>query len=165
MWKVLGNIASICSIVALPIALWQIYELKSKVEATERGIRSVLDIKEYEKLSQILNIVMNQYQELGGLLFQVNKKGKSVQTIIRKCQDINREINFCIVEIPPQHIEILNSLNKTVEHLEKFMESDMHSNTLLKDARDYLNNAMQGMKQEEKVFENKTVVIASHISE
>ena len=32
----------------------------------------------------------------------------------------------------------------------------------LKEARDYLNNAMQKMKQEEKNFENKTVTMASH---
>jgi len=40
VWEIIANIASICSIIGLPIA---IYGLKSKVEVTEKGIKSVLD--------------------------------------------------------------------------------------------------------------------------
>lgn len=47
MWDVIANIASICSIVALPIAIWQILDLKSKVKRTETSIKKVLEIKEY----------------------------------------------------------------------------------------------------------------------
>ena len=53
MWQAISNIASICSIIALPIAIWQIFALKSKVESTEKGIRRVLEIKEHEKIEQI----------------------------------------------------------------------------------------------------------------
>ncbi len=34
-----NRIASVCSIIALPIAIWQIFDLKTKVEATEEGIK------------------------------------------------------------------------------------------------------------------------------
>ena len=33
-WTIVSNIASVCSIIALPIAIWQIFDLKTKVEAT-----------------------------------------------------------------------------------------------------------------------------------
>lgn len=63
MWQVISNIASICSIIALPIAIWQIFALKSKVESTEKGIRRVLEIKEHEKIEQIFKVIGTQYQE------------------------------------------------------------------------------------------------------
>ncbi len=50
MWEIISNISSICSIIGFPMALWQMYGLKSRVESTEKGIKSVLDIKEQEKL-------------------------------------------------------------------------------------------------------------------
>lgn len=162
MWEIIANIASICSIIGLPIALWQIYGLKSKVEATEKGIKSVLDIKEHEKLNQIFHILVKQYEEIGELICQINKTGKSKQTITNKCKSVNKEINFCIVAIPPQYTEILKNFRRVIEHIEKFMESDMQNNAELKESRDYLNNAIQQMKQEQKVFDDKAISIAAH---
>ena len=56
MWEVITNIASICSIVALPIAIWQILDLKSKVKRTETSIKRVLEIKEYQKNQEIKEV-------------------------------------------------------------------------------------------------------------
>ena len=165
MWSIISNIASICSIIALPIAVWQILELKSKVETTEKGIRRVLDIKEHEKFEHILKIVANQYQDVSELVSLANKKGKSTESITRKCQGINREINVCIVEISPHHKSILNSLRRAIEHIEKYLESNMQSIEELKEARDYLNNAMQEMKHENLAFESKAISMAAHYNE
>lgn len=51
VWEIISNISSICGILGLPLALWQIYSIKSKIESTERGIKSILDIKEHEELN------------------------------------------------------------------------------------------------------------------
>ena len=99
MWQIISNIASICSIVALPIAIWQILVLKSKVESTEKGIRRVLEIKEREKLDQIFKVVGTQYQEISAMISQVNKKGNSSSNAVKKCQTINKELNKCVVDI------------------------------------------------------------------
>ncbi len=161
MWQIISNIASICSIIALPIAIWQILALKSKVESTEKGIRRVLEIKEHEKLEQILKIISIQYEEISGMILQVNKKGNSNPSTIKKCQSINKELNKCVVLIPPQHTDTLESIKSTVRHIELFIESEMQSNSELKNARDYLNNAMQKIKQEDILFEDKTVAVIS----
>lgn len=165
MWNIITNIASLCSIIALPIALWQIFDLKSKVDATEKGIKSVLDIKEHEKLNQIFKIVVEQYKKIGGWTSQLYKAGKSKQTITKECQEIIRSINLCIVDIPPQFSEVLESFKRTIEHLEKYIESDMLSNSELKEARDYLNNAIQSLKREEKAYESRTISMVSHNNE
>ena len=103
MWQVISNIASICSIIALPIAIWQIFALKSKVESTEKGIRRVLEIKEQEKIEQIFKVIGTQYQEISAMISQVNKKGNSNPSITKRCQAINKELNKCVVEISPQY--------------------------------------------------------------
>ena len=36
------------------------------------------------------------------------------------------------------------------------------NNAELKESRDYLNNAIQQMKQEQKVFDDKAISIAAH---
>ena len=67
--------------------------------------------------------------------------------------------------IPPRYNDILENFNKTMEHIESFVESDMKSNVELKEARDYLNNALQKVKKEQKLFESKEVHLASHNNE
>lgn len=165
MWDVIANIASICSIVALPIAIWQIFDLKSKVKRTETSIKRVLEIKEYQKLNGLANIVSKQYTEISELISNVTKKGISTPKVTEKCQEIKKEINRCVVEIPPQYTAILNSFKESIRHIESFAESNRSSNSELKEARDYLNNAMQSLKRESKKFEDKTIDLASHYIE
>ncbi len=164
MWEIISNISSICSIIGFPMALWQMYGLKSRVESTEKGIKSVLDIKEQEKLGQIFKVLAEQYQQVCELISQVNKSGKSVPAIVRKCQSVNKQISSCYIEVPPQYVNISMNLKETVEHIEKYIESDMRGNNELKEARDYLNNALQQMKQEQKVFEYEAISMAAHRS-
>jgi len=95
-------------------------------------------------------------------LTQVNKKGNSNSSIVKKCQTINKELNKCVVDISPQYNDILESIKSAVKHIELFIESDMQSNSELKEARDYLNNAIQKIKQEDMRFEDKTVSVISH---
>lgn len=163
MWEVIGNIASVCSIIALPIAIWQIVDLKSKVENTEKGIRKVLDVKEHEKFGNLFKIIVEQYHKVSDLIPQVIKNGKTYQE--KKCIEINRSIGLCIVELSPQHADILNSLNFAIKHIERFIESTEESNSELKEARDYLNNAIQSMKKINKEFESKVVTMASQGNE
>jgi len=164
-WNVIGNIASICSIIALPIAIWQIFDLKSKVKRTEISIKKVLEIKEYQKLNALANIVSKQYTEISDLISSITKKGTSTQKVTEKSKEIKKEINRCVVEIPPQYTDILKSFKESIKHIEAFVESDKGSNSELKEARDYLNNAMQSLKRESKKFEDKTIDLASHYIE
>lgn len=87
-WKIISNIASVCSIIALPIAIWQIFDLKTKVEATEEGIKTVLEIKEHDKLNKTRNLVESQYTEICGVLSLTGNSGKNNQNIIKTCQKI-----------------------------------------------------------------------------
>ena len=82
-WTIVSNIASVCSIIALPIAIWQIFDLKTKVEATEEGIKTILEIKEHDKLNETRKLVESQYTEICGLLSLTGKRGKNNQNIVK----------------------------------------------------------------------------------
>ncbi len=148
-WTIVSNIASMCSIIALPIAIWQIFDLKTKVEATEEGIKTILEIKEHDKLNETRKLDESQYTEICGLLSLAGKSGKNNQNIVKTCQKINECISNCMVSIPPQYEEIMDSLKNAMENVEEYISSTPYDNTHLKDARDYLNNAMQGLKLED----------------
>ena len=112
-------------------------------------------------MDQIFKVVGAQYQEISAIISQVNKKGNSNSSIVKKCQTINKELNKCIVDILPQYNDILESIKSAVKHIESFIESDVLGNNELKEARDYLNNAIQKIKQEDIRFEDKTVSVIS----
>lgn len=162
MWDVIANIASICSIIALPIAIWQIFDLKSKVKSTETGIRKVLEIKEYKKLDILGNIISVQYTSISDLLLNISKKGHSIQSTIKTCQNINKEINKCIVDMPSKYDDISKICKDAVKYIEAYLESNKTTNDDLKEARDYLYNAMQSLKKESKKIEDINVDLASH---
>ena len=165
MWEVLANISSICGIIGFPLALWQICGLKSKIESTEKGIKSILDIKEHEELNYIFDSLAQQYEELSWLITQINKPGSSKQSSDKKCRSVIKEITSCIIRIQPQYAKILNDFKSAIKHIENFIEADEQSNVELKEARDYLYNAMQKIKYEKKVFEDKEIYLASHNNE
>lgn len=96
------------------------------------------------------------------MILKVNKKGNSNSSIINKCQSINKELNNCVVDISPQYNDILENIKSAIKHIEVFIESEMQSNSELKEARDYLNNVIQKIKREDMYFKDKTVSIISH---
>lgn len=71
---IVGNIASVCSIIGLPIALYQISGIKSKAEATEAGLNRLLEMKENENLEQICTQIFNQQQELAQIQASIGKE-------------------------------------------------------------------------------------------
>lgn len=162
MWAIITNIASICSIIALPIAIWQIFDLKSKVKSTEISIKKVLEIKEYEKVDILANIISIQYTSISDLILNMTKKGHSMQSTVKTCQNINKEINKCIVDMPSKYDDISKICRNVVKYIESFLESNNPSNNDLKEARGYLYNAMQCLKQESKKLENLNVDLAAH---
>lgn len=165
MWEILANISSVCGIIGFPLAIWQIYGLKSKIESTEKGIKSILDIKEHEELNYIFDSLAQQYEELSWIITQINKPGSSKQSSDKKCRGVIKEITSCIIRIPPQYAKILNDFKSAIKHIENYIETDEQSNVELKEARDYLYNAMQKIKYEKKIFEDKEIYLASHNNE
>jgi len=65
IWSVIGNIASVCSIVAIPFTLVQIISVKLSVKRSENAIQNILDLekkKKAEEIQSILHDMQKNYQ-------------------------------------------------------------------------------------------------------
>ncbi len=82
---------------------------------------------------------------------EVNKMKELAKKALDEYRDL---ISQYLANRFPKHkgsdTDILESIKRTVKHIELFIESEMQSNSELKNARDYLNNAMQKIKQEDQ---------------
>lgn len=135
-------IASICSIVALPIAIWQIHTVKSKVETTEAGIHEILNIKQHQKYEEMLAIIKNEQSGLVEVRALSIKPGSSDQNIIETIDKIVVSLNKCLVDMPLEGKEVSESLRGAIEKIRGYSAGDD-----LKDAEDYLYSAIQQLKK------------------
>lgn len=88
IFKILGYASSICSIVALPIAIWQIVSLKSKVVASQKAIRSMVNLQDHEKAERIIVELHKQERNLSKTMFALRRKGTSQDYINEEIQKI-----------------------------------------------------------------------------
>ena len=92
---------------------------------------TILEIKEHDKLNETRKLVESQYTEICGLLSLSGKSGKNNQNIVKTCQKINECISNCMVSIPPQYEEIMDSLKNAMENVEEYISSTPYDSTHL----------------------------------
>ena len=162
MWSTVGNIASIVTIVGFAITILQLFALKNSIKKSEQAIREVLDDKEYEKLKHILEITENQLKEVSSLLIKIDKQGVTQKSIRERCVNVCNELNKCYISLPSgdSYSNIKSQFLDARNHMESFIE--INSKSEMKEARAFLENAMEGIKRAEEEFAEKKVQAATH---
>ena len=135
-------VASVCSIIALPIAIWQIVSMKKQVEATEQGIREILTSRIHEKLEALLAVVKAQHNELIKLQSLVPQKGASKRAIEEKSSMIIESLSRCMCDMPFDEQKIAEQLRSAIEKIRETQGEDD-----LKDAEGFLYGAIQQLKE------------------
>lgn len=120
----LSIIANICSIVALPIAIWQIIKIKSRVKSTEKGIMKILNINKHANFSSLLRELKNQQILITKINNQKDKRGTSSSSYTDKVNDIIIELTRISSDIPIEHEDIAKELRKAIEYLKDFSSID-----------------------------------------
>lgn len=151
-------IASICSIVALPIAIWQIVSVKSKVNATEDGIRKILSVKEHEKLEAVLAVVKNQHSSLIKLQSQMSQPGSSKRSLEEKANSIIEELNRSVCDMPVKEESIAKSLRSAIEYIRQYSQ-DVNK---LRDAEAFLYSSVQELKRRIEDYREQEIEDAKH---
>lgn len=106
---------SICSIVALPIAICQIISTKKQVEATEQGIREILTIRTHEKRESLWAGVKAQHNKLIKLQSLVPQKGVLRKAIEEKSSMIIESLSRCMCDMPFEEQKIADQLQSAIE--------------------------------------------------
>lgn len=148
--------SGICSIIALIIALFQIADVKSKVQVAEDGISKILSMREHEKLEAALSTIKNQHAELTKLQSIYGKQGTSSKTVTEKSESIIGELSRCMCEMPVSEGAVADSVRNVIELLRTFDSKDK-----LKEAEGFLYGAIQQMKVSIENYRKQEISIAS----
>lgn len=140
-WNIITKFSSICSIVALPIAIWQIFSVKSKVLSTQAGIKEILSIREHEKLEEVLTNVKRQHAELVKLQSMVGQKGVSEKRLSETAMTTAAELNKSACDMPVAYDEIADSIRMVIKNINMFP-----ANNNLNDAEAYLYTCIRRLK-------------------
>ena len=80
-WKVVGNISAICRIIGLPIALYQIWKIRSTTKAMEQAIYNFISLERIATLNKIFDTIGVQRNILVSAYNNTTKKGISPNKI------------------------------------------------------------------------------------
>lgn len=154
-------IASICSIVGLPLAIGQILIIKSRVEASEEGIRKILNLKDREKLEHILNTLSGAQDLVREMQKLEREPGKSAKALAERSTEVLKELDHSIFELPVSESEIEITLKSCSKEIQQFQKNDVQADHL-SEASDYLYSSIGQIKQALAKHEEKEITMASH---
>lgn len=155
--NIIGFIGSICSIVGFPIALIQIWKIKSTTKSMKDSIYNFLSLEKIFTLNKIFDTVTTQRNSLVIIQNKITKKGVSIENINTDCEVIIKEVNTCIYNLPSEFNDIEKQLCNSIKSLELYLQN--HKSEMIYDACDYLYMAINSLK---KVKEgNREVEIAT----
>lgn len=157
-WRVVGNVSAICSIIGLPIALFQIWKIRSTTKAMEQAIHNFLSLEKIATLNKIFDTLTIQRNLLVSTYNNTTKKGMNSNKIKQECENIIKEINTCIDNLPGEFSKIESLLVGSTKCLSEYIES---SNALkIRECGDFLYGAISGLKkikEKNREFEIETV--------
>ncbi len=155
IWTIIANVSSICSIIGLPIALFQIAKIKSKAEETELGLKRLLDMKDNENMEKISATIYSQQQDLSQIQAAATKEGTSLEKLDDRCRNIINELNLCVFQIPSRYENATKRIERTIKSIQEYLQ--WKNIERLKDASDYLYTTIRLLKKENDEFINRQV--------
>ena len=114
-----NTIASICSILGLIVAFWQIWEVKKKLKSAQNALNELRAVFVDQKIDILLKSISRQQEELIKVISNSTKKGRSLEKTQEEIQSIIFEINKCNNELPEKHKEISKGLENAIEELQE----------------------------------------------
>lgn len=144
-WDVVSNVASICGIIGLPIAVRQIYKIKSTTKAMKDAIHDFLSLEKISTLNKIFDVVTIQRNKLITIEGKSTKQGYSVKNARKECGNSIQEINTCIYNLQSELDDIEKQLCNSVLYLNRFLESEQYVE--IKNASECLYKAIANMKK------------------
>lgn len=143
--NIIGLIGSICSIIGFPIALIQIWKIKSTTKSMKESIYNFLSLERIYTLNKIFDTVTIQRNSLVNIQSKSSKKGVSIENINTECEVIIKEINTCIYNLPSEFNDIEKQLCDSIEYLEIYLQK--HEIVNIHDAYDALYIAINSLKK------------------
>lgn len=157
-WKVVSNVSAICSIIGLPIAIFQIWKVQSTTKAMEQAIHTFLSLETVATLNKIFDTITTQKNILVSVYNNANKIGINLSKIKQDCENVIIEINICIYNLPGEYKIIEDLLVESTKCLNVYIDTD--NAMKIRESGDCLYGAiseLKKIKEKNRKFEIHTI--------
>ena len=119
-WNWIGLAADLFGIVALAITIWQIMQVKSKVNSSIDAMNELKRLQEQELLKKIFKELEGQQENLNWLLEKHGQSGYRGTIFEEKNAVIVTTLTHCVNELPIKYKEISDPIRSTVLELRSY---------------------------------------------
>ena len=137
-------VANIVTVVLFPITIYQIATLKNRVEKAQQSMNKILQFREYQKMSKMLELISMEHKELTRLIYDSKQKGVKISNLHLRSQEIIENLEKCVVEIPQKYDNLMDIMYRSAKEIQKYMENGDIKH--LKEAQDYLYSCIKQLK-------------------
>lgn len=155
-----NTVASICSILGLIVAFWQLWEVRKKLSSTQTALSQLRDVFVDQKVDVLLKLVISQQEELIKVISSLSKQGRSDKSIKDTIEKIIIELNKCDNEMPEKHKAISESLENAIKYLQRSLDENDKKESLL-EAEGYLKGCIHALKKAVEEGLDQTVDVIS----
>ena len=120
-WYWITNFGSLASLIALPIALIQIHDVKKKLKDSEETTKRFVNRTNREKLEIIEDALNAEHGKLLKLKSFFRKPGASWQNTIEQAEEIVQGINMSSQKLPADCSSIEEKLRASIIRIQHFM--------------------------------------------
>lgn len=143
----LGIIGSLASIIGLPVALVQLRDVKTKVQASQDAVNKMIDSLKYEKLATILQKLKKAQDQYVRIKGKIGERGQNEKSIRVSIDSIIVDLTHCDQDLPIGFDAVENSIRETIQKLEALKESKEKNNEL-REAETSFRTTISVMKSE-----------------
>lgn len=158
-WNWIGLAADLFGIVALAITIWQILQVKRKVNSSIDAMNELKRLQEQELLRKIFKELEGQQETLNWLLEKHGQSGYRKITFEEKNAEIISALTRCSNELPIKYKEISKPIRSTVLELRNYNGGDKRH---LEEAEGYLYSAIQAVKVADEQFSIDNIKMIAH---
>lgn len=156
-WYWIANVGSLASLIALPIALWQIHDVRKKLKDSEESTKRFLNRTNREKLEMIQESLTSEHGKLVRLKTGYKKPGTQWKNTQEQVETIIQGINVCAQRLPTDFSEVEKQLRQVMSKLTSFLdcEAEKRDETITEaeywfhDCLDSIKQKLEDMKAEE----------------
>lgn len=143
IWDWVSFLVDILGVLAIPFTIYQILQVKAKVNTSIRAMNDMKMLQEHEMIKRILRDICIQQDALNWLLEKHGQIGYRNNAFEEKCHGIISAINGYLNELPVKYEDITDPLRSVVTELHKY---DYEDRKELEEAEGYLCSAIQALK-------------------
>lgn len=154
--NLIGVAGSLASIIALPVAVWQIFAVKKQVEDSQSNIKKVMAFVEHDKIEVIEKALIDQHSKLVKLKLNYAQPGAEWDNTVVAVNAIVDELTRQEHELPTDYVMEAENLRDTIKKLSEFLQAPENERDYkMKWAEDALHNCLTELKKrnEEKTKE------------